>query len=389
MAYNPAVMAKPPLRIAVIGAGPIGLEAALYAQSLGLDVRVYEKGPVADHLLRWGHVRLFTPFGMNVTPLGRQALLRENPKRELPHDGDFITGREFREAYLVPLAESSALLESLHPQHAVLYVGRGRPTASEPMPGFRLLVRSDSGQERLESADVVLDCSGTYSRPNWLGEGNIPAVGELSARPHLATGLEDVLGARRDHYSGKSIVLVGDGYSAATTIRDLATLAESQPATWVFWLTRGPRGQQPLPRIPNDPLKDRDRLAARANSLATRCDANLEFHPQTVIEEVLCHGPDKGFRVAARSGGKLMTWEVERVIANVGYRPDLRLCETLRVREPSGDFLTDEPGYYVLGAKSRGRRSDFLLTDGFDQIRRVFERISGQPRLNLYATKAA
>ena len=81
------------------------------------------------------------------------------------------------------------------------------------------------------------------------------------------------------------------GYSAATAIYQLAALAEQHPSTWVFWLTRGPRGA-PLPRIPNDPLKDRDKLAVKANSLATRSDGNLEFHPQMQLDEVTAHGPD-------------------------------------------------------------------------------------------------
>ncbi len=214
-------------------------------------------------------------------------------------------------------------------------------------------------------------------RPNWLGEGNIAAVGELAARPQIATGLEDVLGDKKGHYAGRSIALIGDGYSAATTMCSLATLAEEHPATWVFWLTRGPRGQ-PLPRLPNDPFKERDRLAAKANSLATRCDGNLEFHPQTSIDEVTSHGPDKGFRVAGRSNGKPVSWEVERVIANVGYRPDTKLSAALQA---------NEPGYHILGAKSRD--AAFLMRDGFEQVRQTFAAIMGNPRLDLYGKKAA
>lgn len=383
--------AEPP-RVAVIGAGPIGIEAALYAKVCGLPVAVYDRGSVADHLAHWGHVRMFTPVGMNTTPLGLQMLRRERAARDLPTETDILTGRQFREAYLVPLAESESLLESVHTQTAVLHVGRSSGVKkSEPDDGrkpFRLLVRAANGQERIDTADVVLDCSGTYSTPNRLGDGNIPAAGELAATPHFAHGLEDVLGERKPHYAGRSIVLVGGGYSAATTMCGLATLAEEHPATWVFWLTRGPRGQ-PLPRIPNDPLKDRDRLAVKANSLATRCDGNLEFHPQTLIDEVLCHGPDQGFRVAGRSHGKPVSWDVERVIANVGYHADRTICAGLKVDEPAGKPGTREPGYFVLGAKSFGRDSGFLLRDGFGQIREVFATITANPRLNHYAPKAA
>jgi thioredoxin reductase len=365
-------MAKPPPRIAVIGTGPIGIETALYARACGLPVALYDRGSIADHVRRWGHVRLFTPFGMNCTPLGIKTLRAEKSNISLPADTDILTGREFRDVYLVPLAESEVLLESLYLETTVLQIGRAN-TGN----GFRLLVRDGKGVERIETADVVLDCAGNYATPKWLGDGGIAAVGELGARPQVASGLEDVLGERKHHYAGKSIVLVGDGYSAATTICSLAALAEEHSATWVFWLTRGARGQ-PLPRLANDPFKERDRLAARANSLATRCDGNLEFHPQTIIDEVTHHGPDKGFRVAGRSNGKPVSWEVERVIANVGYRPDTKLAAAL---------APNEPGYFVLGAK--GGTTTFLMRDGFEQVRRVFASIMGNPRLDLYGKKAA
>src|SRR4051812_27761279 len=61
-------------RIAVLGAGPVGVEAALYAATVGLPDSVFERGRVGEHLRRWGHVRLFSPFGMNSTPLGRARL---------------------------------------------------------------------------------------------------------------------------------------------------------------------------------------------------------------------------------------------------------------------------------------------------------------------------
>jgi hypothetical protein len=377
-------MSRPALpHIAVIGAGPIGLEAALYAKACGLPVTVYDRGGIAEHMRRWNHVRLFTPFGLNCTPLGLQTLLREKPTRTLPAEGDLITGREFRDSYLVPLGESEQLLESMHLENAVLHVGR-----SASGRGFRLLIRDAKGLERLDGADVVLDCMGTHRTPNWIGDGNIPAVGESAARQHIALGLEDIAGDRKGYYAGRSIALIGDGYSAATTILALAALAEGHPSTWVFWLSRGARGQ-PLPRIPNDPFKERDRLAVKANSLATRCDGNLEFHPQTVLDEVISHGPDKGFRIAGRSNGKPVSWEVERVIANVGYRPDMGISAALGLDEPAKKFATREPGYFILGAKSWGRDSGFLLREGFEQIRQVFATIMANPRLDLYGKKAA
>ena len=119
-------MAKPaaPQRIAILGGGPVGLEAALYAKSAGLAVTVYEQGHPAEYVNRWGFVRMFTPLGMNVTPLGRHTLLKERPPVDLPADSEYLTGREFRDVYLLPLANSSVLRDVIRPQSMILSIGR-------------------------------------------------------------------------------------------------------------------------------------------------------------------------------------------------------------------------------------------------------------------------
>jgi hypothetical protein len=167
---------------------------------------------------------------------------------------------------------------------------------------------------------------------------------------------------------------VGAGHSAATSVCNLARLAEDNTATWVIWLARC-TSTQPIKRFPSDPLKERDRLAVKANTFATRPDANVEFHNQSFIEAIDMLGPDRGFRVTARCAGKNKTWEVERIIGNVGYMPDPKLSSELRDREPN---------YYVLGMKRQCRDPNFLLRNGFEQIRDVFRIITGKADLDLY-----
>jgi hypothetical protein len=390
-------------RIAVLGAGPVGLEAALHARALGLPVTVYERGRVAEHVQRWGHVRLFSPFGMNCTALGRAAIKAENPKHELPADGDCVSGRDYTAAYLEPLAMTGKLIERLRLETQVVAVGRSGllkgDSAKRGERPFRLLLRDAKGAERAEETDVVLDCTGTYGQHRWLGDGGIPAPGETAVRAHIAYGLDDILGSDRAKYAGKTVLVVGVGHSAATTVCRLAEM-------WIIWLARGPRSQ-PMVRHPNDPLRERDRLAAKANTLATRGEGHVEFHPASVVESIIGHGPDKGFTIAARVDGKPKTWEVDRIIANVGYEPDNRLYRELQVHECNATLApmalaaalakqagvdgltvgaqgpsalkTSEPNFYVLGAKSYGRNSHFLLRSGFEQVREVFTLITGKP----------
>jgi len=388
-----ATRSEQPPRIAIIGAGPIGLEAALYARRLEWPVTVYEVGQVGQYVRAWGHVRMFSPFGWNSTSLGRQALLRDQPKLVLPALTELQTGSEWLDSYLVPISQSSALQPVVQCGRTVHSIGRAGFLRHDPSDDpkriqqpFRLLVTADK-VESIEQADVVLDCTGVFGHHRWIGDGGIPARGEARAKPLIAYGLEDVLGDKQKQYEGRSILVVGSGYSAATTIANLAKLAEVHQATWMIWLVRGNRSQ-PIARIPNDPLKERDKLAVRVNMLATRGEGNCEFHPSSYVEAIESHGPDKGFRVEARCAGKTMSWEVERVIGQVGYRPAMTICTELHAVTPeSGTVASGEPNYYFLGMKSYGRDSNFLLRDGHDQIRALFAKLTGKPNLDFYADK--
>ena len=62
--------------LAIVGAGPVGLEAAAHAVELGFDVHVFERGDVGAHAIAWGHVRMFTPWRMNVGPASARLLAK-------------------------------------------------------------------------------------------------------------------------------------------------------------------------------------------------------------------------------------------------------------------------------------------------------------------------
>jgi thioredoxin reductase len=399
-----------PARIAVLGAGPIGLEAALYARYLGYTVDIYERGTVAEHVRRWGHVRMFSPFGGNCSPLGLAALAAQDASWQPPGEDALLTGREFAERYLAPLARSDLLVDGLHERTEVLAVSRdgllhGELVGDELREDrdLRLLLRTISpdghATERTASADAVIDATGTFGRHNWLGAAGMPAIGELAAEPHIEYGLPDVLGADRPRFASRNVLLVGDGDSAATNLVALAELAAQARDTWITWVTRrrpdADSPHPPLRELEGDPLPDRLKLARRANRLAAD-DANHVSHlGDSAVEAIHWHGDLERFvvRLAGRHAGEM---EFDQVVASVGHRADASLFAELNVaaplaaaartiQSPSG-LLTGEPDFYVLGAKRLDRDSRFLISQGLAEIRELFAIIGDRRDLDLYAT---
>jgi thioredoxin reductase len=411
-----------PARLAILGAGPIGLEASLYARFLGYDVVIYERGDIADAVRQWGHVRMFTPFGMNCSTLGLAAIKAQNEHYEPPVDDAFLTGHQWVEQYLVPLAQTDLIADHLRFQTTVVAVGKEELLRPD-LPGhddrgdwsFRVLSRDHLGVERVDLFDGILDCTGTFAQPNWLGHGGIPAIGESQLRSRIEYRLPDISGRDRSRYAGKHILLVGAGSSAATNVVALAELAQSEAGTKITWITRreGPAAAGgPVAVIENDRLQQRASLARQANQLASG-GGPVTYWPRTVVGRVTEKPSPANNQIVEveLSGEHPGIIQVDQIIANVGFRPDTSLHEELQLAEDSvwqapaklaaclnqqepdcldqhaggaQSLITPEPNFYILGSKSYGRRSNFLFQLGLAQIREVFTLIGDRPTLDLY-----
>lgn len=411
-----------PARIVIIGAGPIGIEAALYARFLGYEVTLFDRGRVGENLRQWGHVKMFTPLGMNTTPLGKSALLAQNERFNLPADELLLTGQEFVDHYLQPLAETDLVASCLKLNHTVISIARKSLRKADLIGQaeradypFITLYRDAQGHEATIESEVVLDCSGVYDHVNYMGLGGNPAIGELAARPHLDYRLINAAGRDREHYANRQILVIGTGYSAATNICQLGKLARQALETHVTWITREPvaEGQTgPLRLLLEDRLPERQRIAMQANELASNDDRHITHWPGTWVKSIHYEPHNDHFHVTLE-GQHSGVYTYDRVLANVGYRPDLELTRELQVHtcyategpmKLSAELLKldtpdclnahcgeaqtlvqAEPNFYVLGSKSYGRQPNFLLQAGLDQIRLVFSIIGGRENLNLYA----
>jgi NADPH-dependent 2,4-dienoyl-CoA reductase/sulfur reductase-like enzyme len=377
-------------RLIVIGAGPVGLEAALAAASRGYDVTVLEKDVVGANLRRWGATRLFSPVRMNMSAAARRILGDACP----PEDA-LLTGPEMADLILEPLAASAPLQGRVRIGHRVTAVGRARLTRRDlpghPLRGerpFRLLVEGPAGEEVLV-AEYVLDASGVYGQPAALGAGGIPAPGERGLNGQIIRDLGS-LDARLRDLSGRDVLLVGHGHSAANALDAFAAMTDPPRITWA---TRS-GNRRPCVEVASDPLPERERITARANAMAENPPAFLTVVRRASVESIATRGGRLGVSLTDGSTG-----EFDAIVGLTGYRPDLSFLSELALEiAPSSegaarltralgtsndclaapvlaarDLQSGEPGFHLVGAKSYGRLPTFLMQAGIGQAAAIVD----------------
>ncbi|MGW2157582.1 FAD-dependent oxidoreductase [Nonomuraea sp. NPDC001699] len=380
------------LPVAVIGAGPVGLAAAVHLTERGIDFLVLEAGEqVAASIAQWGHVRVFSPYRYNIDAAARRLL--EADGWTAPVSEWLPTGAEIIDDYLAPLAKLFGDRVRLGARvSAISRLGydRVRTAGREQAP---FLIRLDDGTEL--QARAVIDASGTYTSPNVLGASGLPAHGENEVSVDHA--LPDVLGADRDHYEGRRVLVVGAGHSAATTLLALAEL-ENTPITWAIRAGNATRTYGG---------GDADALPARG-ALGTRLRAHVESGRIQLLPGFFTHrvnATDQGVEVVSRDpSGQEQAVIVDRIVSATGYRPDHSIAAELRLDldpvlgspralapliDPNQhscgtvpahgvDALAHpEPGYYAVGVKSYGRAPTFLMATGYEQVRSIVAAIAG------------
>jgi len=165
-----------PARLAILGAGPVGLEAALYARFLGYDVVIYEQGEIAEAIRRSSDLRMSAPFRVNHSSLGLAAIQAQDESYPAPDLEAYLTGREWIESYLAPLAATDLVSDHLWLRTTVLAVEIEESPQSEMADGeeesermFRVQSCNAGGERRAEEFAGVLDCTGVANPVKWLG----------------------------------------------------------------------------------------------------------------------------------------------------------------------------------------------------------------------------
>lgn len=389
------------LPVAVIGAGPVGLAAAAYLIERGETPLIFEAGEsVGASMLKWGHVRVFTPWRY-VTDKAARALL-ESTDWTHPEYERFPTGGEIVNEYLKPLAAIPQIQNNLLLNTRVMNVSRQgfdkMKTARREDAPFVITAETFDGIETRYLVKAVIDASGTYESPNPLGANGVPALGERRLREHIYYGIPDVLGQLRSRYANRKVLIVGSGHSAFNAILDLVKLADEAPDTEIIWAVRRASVGQMFGGGEADALSARGALGERVRHLVER--GMLRFVTHFRVAELRTIGGQ--IEVVGEDGAVIDP--VDEIITTTGFRPDLGILSEMRleldaavesptalaplidpnlhscgtVRPHGADELKHpEPDFYIIGMKSYGRAPTFLMLTGYEQARSVVAAIAG------------
>jgi thioredoxin reductase len=387
------------LPVVIIGGGPVGLAAAAHAVSMKLTPLVLEAGDaVGAGVMKWAHVRMFSPWKFNVDPAAVAILSRYG--WNVPDGDAYPTGRELVEKYLRPLAATPELSAHVQLNRRVVAVSRLRHDRMKDggRDGDAFVVRVETGgREEDILARAVVDASGTIENPAPLGASGLPAIGERSFRDRISYGLPDVLGSERHRFANRRVLVAGSGHSAFNVLLDLATLAESEGNTRIYWIVRRPALGQKLGGGRKDQLIERGNLGAKISALldAGRITLLTNFNVERVVRD--------GDGVAAQRGSE-STPVVDEIVVATGFRPDWSILSELRldldpaVESPKAlgplidpnvhscgsvpphgaeELKHPEPNVFAIGMKSYGRAPTFLMLTGYEQARSVISAIAG------------
>ena len=321
-------------KVAIIGAGPIGLELAVAFKQAGIDYVQFDAGQIGS-TIQWYPPQMLFHSSSDRLALAGVPIQTANQQK--------VTREEFL-AYLRALAQQFGL--------TVRTYERVTNVARLPGGGFELTTRALDGEHRTRAEFIVL-AAGAMHAPrliNVLGE-DLPHVSHYLGDPHM--------------YFGKRLLIVGGRNSAAeAAVRCHRAGAE---------VTISYRGDDFDPKVVKFWLLPEVRALIR--------DGHVRWLPRTSVREI-------------RRGSVLLDPPQEIaadfVLLMTGYRQDPTMFEMLGValegqgRCPVHDpetMETNVPGVFVAGTAVAGtppRKVAVIVETCHVHVPRIVAAIRGQ-----------
>jgi len=157
---------------------------------------------------------------------------------------------------------------------------------------------------------------------------------------------------------------------------------------------------------PEDPLEQRRQLADNVNQIYTDRRIFTEIYTNTVVTKFTSSTSSTTADITLDTSPPQILHNIDYVIVNTGSQPDRSLYANLNVQEcyrtkgplalavkllssshadclkqtshGSNSMLTTEKNFFIVGIKSYGKQTNFLMKIGFEQVSEIFQLIHEQ-----------
>ena len=329
--------------LAIVGAGPIGIETAILAKRAGLDYRLLEKGCIVNAIAGY-------PTYMTFFTTSERLEVGGHP---LVTTTDKPTRKEALDYYRKVVANEGLALTQFTAVTA-LEVEDG---------GFLLRTRglapANAGEGEVRARTVAV-ATGYFDNPKRLGVPgeDLPNVSHYYSEAHP--------------FFGRDVTIVGAGSSAADAALDLF-----RAGARVTMVHRGSDFRHSLKYWIRPNLENRVK------------EGSIVAHFQSVVREIL---PDRVVVERAASGAPGESFDIptDQTFLLTGYFASPALLRsagvaldlgTLAARLDPDTFETDVPGLFVVGSAGFGTRtSDVFIENGIVHARKAMAAIEARLR---------
>jgi thioredoxin reductase (NADPH) len=312
------------LDVLIIGAGPIGLEAAIRARKAGLSYLVLEKGAITQAMVNYPTYMLFFTTSERLE-IGSHPLVTSIDKP---------TRKEALDYYRKVVHNERLELKTFH-----------EVTNIKRLPeGFETTAQNDKGETVSFKSKFVALATGYFDNPKYL---NIPGE-DLPNVSHYYTEAHP--------FYGRNVTIIGAGSSAADAALDLFKAGAN-----VTMVHRGDAFRFSLKYWIKPNLENRVK------------EGSIKVHFNSVVREISSDvviidklGVDKP--------SETISIPTDQTFALTGYYASTRLLEQVGVNVKSEDFSaqldettfeTNVPGFFVIGSAGYGTRtSDVFIENG-------------------------
>lgn len=316
--------------IVIVGAGPVGLQAAILARRAGFEAVVLEKGPIVNAISGY-------PVYMQFFTTSERLEIGNHP---LVTMADKPTRKEALDYYRKVVQN-----ERLDVRQYTEVTGVSRRNG-----GFAVRSRDRFGTESETRARFVMIATGYFDHPKLLGVPgeDLPNVTHYYREAHP--------------FYDQDVTIVGAGSSAADAALDLF-----RAGARVTIMHRGPDFRHSLKYWVRPNLENRIR------------EGSIKAHMNTVIERFTEN------EVHARTGDTPLIIRSDQAFVLTGYyaNPELLLncgvnCDpaSLAAELDPETFESNVPGLFVIGSAGTGiRTSDVFIENGLVHASAAMDRI--------------